>query len=225
MNEKSEHTKEKIFRRQNDAGKPPSENINKAISELRKTQPMLIEMCKKMYEADNRKMFGVDLLAVAAMNRTVENTEGFLTLVESKNMSSASALLRIQLDTCIRFHSIWLVDKPHDFANKFMAGEHIRKIKDKDGKKMTDGYLIDVLSKDYPWLRNVYNDLSGYVHFSGSHLFGAIHKTNTDTGEIVLGIGKNKYPESSWIEAVDCFTEAVAIFLYYLSSWIATKNG
>lgn len=206
--------------------KVSSSNLIEALAKLKKTEDTIWEVAKEMFEAGDRKIFPVDLLAIGGMKRTASNTEGFITLINAKNMTAARALLRIQLDTFIRFYSIWLVDKPHDFAQDVIDGNYIRRIKDRTGKKMTDQYLVKSLTSEYPWLPTVYDKLCGYVHFSEQHLFNSVQKTNEKERTLTFAIGKedNQYPEESWVETIDCFTNSVYIFIYYLDSWVATKN-
>ncbi len=203
-----------------------SKSLNDALTNLKKTEEELLQFGTDMLSADNGNIFPIDLIAIGAMKRTSSNTEGFILLVESKNMSSARSLLRVQIDTFMRFSSLWLVDSPHNLAVEIIDGKHIRNIKDKLGNKMTDRYLTETLSKNYPWISNVYNNLSGYIHFSSQHLFNAVNQINNDTKTISFGIGKEdkQYPESSWIETVDCFIESINILFFYLKSWIETKN-
>lgn len=204
-----------------------SENLHEAILKLRSTESQVMELGKSMLLADGGNMFPVDLLAIAAMKRTSGNTEGFIALVETKNMAAARSLLRIQIDTFIRFSAVWLVKKPHDFATDVIGGKHIRNIKDQSGNKMTDGYLVEILTPDYPWLRDVYKNLCGYVHFSGAHLFNAVQSLDDNERTMTFHIGKEdtQYPEWSWTEVVDCFTNAIYILFYYIDGWIQTKNG
>jgi hypothetical protein len=201
--------------------------LNDVILNLRKTEKKLLELGMNMLNADNGTLFPVDLIAIGAMKRTASNTEGFITLIETKNMISARALLRIQIDTFMRFSALWLVDSPHDLAKKIIDGKHIRNIKDKAGNKMTDGYLSNTFTEEYPWVRNVYRNLSGYVHFSSAHLFNAVENINHEMKTLNISIGKEdiQYPEWSWLELVDCFIDSVNIFFKYLNGWIVTKEA
>lgn len=204
-----------------------SASLNEAIIRLKSTETIIMKLGKELFSADGGNMFPVDLLAIAAMKRTIGNTEGFVTLVESNNMAAARSLLRIQIDTFVRFSATWLVEKPHDFATDVIGGEHIRNIKDKNGKKMTDHYLVDLLSAEYPWLKKVYENLCGYVHFSGAHLSNAVQKLDSSKRTLTLHIGKEdtQYPERSWIEAVDCFTNSIYILFFYIDGYVKTKNS
>ncbi|MGI2258929.1 hypothetical protein [Shewanella sp. GXUN23E] len=204
-----------------------SKNLEEAIIKLRSTESQIMDLGKAVFSADNGNMFPVDLLAIAAMKRTSGNTEGFITLIEAKNMAAARSLLRIQIDTFLRFSATWLVEKPHDFAADVIGGKQIRNLKDRNGKQMNDGYLVDVLSPEYPWLKDIYKNLCGYIHFSGSHLSNAVQSLNDNERTVTFHIGKEdiQYPEWSWTEAVDCFTNAISILFYYIDGWIQTKNG
>ncbi|MFA5214673.1 hypothetical protein [Sulfuricurvum sp.] len=206
--------------------KKAPKKLNDSLSDLKKTEIELLKVGMNMFSADGGNLFPIDLIAIGAMKRTTSNTEGFITLVEAQNMTAARSLLRVQLDTFMRFSAIWIVDSPQDFANEIISGKHIRNIKDRAGNKMTDRYLVDTLSKEYPWLKDVYDNLSGYIHFSAKHLFNAVEKVNNDTRTLSIKIGKEdlQYPEWSWVETVDCFTESVNIFFHYLNGWVATKN-
>lgn len=203
-----------------------SKSLNEAIAKLKATEKELLQLGELMLLADKGNLFPIDLIAVGAMKRTASNTEGFVGLIESQNMTCARSLLRVQLDTAMRFSAIWLVDVPHDFAREVIGGKHIRNLKDRAGNKMTDRYLAETLSNEYPWVKNVYDNLSGYIHFSAQHLFNAVEKVDDDTRTLSIIIGKEdqQYPEWSWIETVDCFTESVIIFFHYLKGWVATKN-
>jgi len=200
--------------------------LNDVIFTLKKTENKLLELGMNMLHANNGTLFPVDLIAVGAMKRTVSNTEGFITLIEAKNMISSRALLRIQIDTFMRFSALWLVDSPHDLAKQIIDGKHIRNIKDKTGNKMTDGYLSNKFTEVYPWVKDVYRNLSGYVHFSSAHLFDAVENINYEMKTLNINIGKEdlQYPEYSWIEVVECFIDSVNIFLQYINDWIILKE-
>lgn len=203
-----------------------SESLQEALLRLRNTEPQVMDLGKRLCAASGGDMFTMDLLAIAAMKRTCGNTEGFITLVEARNMAAARSLLRIQIDTFIRFSAAWLVDNPHDFATDVIEGKHIRNMRDKSSQKMTDSYLVDVLTPDYPWLKEVYRNLCGYVHFSGAHLSNAVSSIDDEGRTMTFNIGEedSQYPDWSWIETVDCFTKVVHIFLRYADGWILTKD-
>ena len=201
-------------------------SLEEVIVGLKNREKTLLNLAEKMFLADNGNMFRIDLFSIGAMKRTLSNLNGFLSLVEAKNMQSSRSLLRIQLDTFIRFHALTIVKDHNKFVDDILNDRHIRNMKDKDGNKMTDGYLVSLLTFKYPWLKDTYKNLSGYIHFSGKHLFSSIEDINDKKKALTFVIGEKdeQYPEESWIEIAQCFNESLDILLQYINSWIHVKS-
>jgi hypothetical protein len=95
-------------------------------------------------------------------------------------MVSTRSLLRTHLNTALRFSAAWLVENPHEFATLAISGRPINKLKDRAGKGLTDARLVEIRSRDWPWLPKVYENLCGYVHFSAPHLFDAVESVDEE---------------------------------------------
>ena len=106
----------------------------KGLSILDNKQP---DMWLRMLNAYQAKFYPVDILAMAALNRSAALCKGFQSLIEQKNFTCSASILRLQLDNALRFASVFLVSNPHDFASAVMNGKRIRDFKDKSGKFMT----------------------------------------------------------------------------------------
>jgi hypothetical protein len=171
-------------------------------------------------------MFALDILAFGAAKRAISATSALKQLIESWNMVTGRTLLRTHIDTSLRFSAAWLVDNPHDFAKKIIAGERLDKIKDRKGNQLRDAYLVECMAPSRPWLPEVYKQLSGFVHFSGAHVFASVASMD---GEGSLSFQMSEYdldyPEESWIELIDCFREATEILSNYLQGYIVTKRA
>jgi hypothetical protein len=139
---------------------------------------------------------------------------------------TARTLLRTHIDTALRFSAAWLVENPHVFAKKIIAGERINKIKDRKGNLLSDAYLVECMSASRPWLPEVYKQLSGFVHFSGSHVFASVASLD-DKGRVSFHLSEFDldYPEESWTELIDCFREATKILAEYLHGYAWTKRA
>lgn len=135
---------------------PHTPKIVALLTALKEDRKSLLKIGMAMTGGKNSPMFPLDLLAFGATKRCLSLTSAMQLLVESRNMVCSRALLRLQIDTALRFSAAWLVDKPHDFAARILAGERIDRLKDRDGKRLRDAYLIEVRSVDYPWLPAVY---------------------------------------------------------------------
>jgi hypothetical protein len=203
--------------------------VSDFLNELEKKNDTLYKLAQDMIRADEGKMYGVDQLAIAAINRTVSTIAGFKLLIKSSNMICARTILRIQIDTALRFYSAFIVKDPHKHSIAILSGKQIDKITDSDGQRMSDRYLVDKLSKDYPWLNDVYKRTSGYIHFSAEHM----HESVSSLGEekdfysikYRISTEDTKYPEESWLEVVECFNASLDIFIKYLEGWVYTKSN
>lgn len=186
----------------------------------------MLLMGKRLFGKPNAPMFGLDLLAYGAIKRNLSTTTAISQMVNSWNMVSARSLLRVHIDTALRFSAAWLVEQPHEFALKVIGGDRIDKFKDRGGSRLTDAHLVEFHSAEYPWLPKVYKSLSGYVHFSGSHVFDSVVRMGEEDMSISFEISATdyKFPEFSWIEILKCTREATTILAKYLDGYILTKN-
>ena len=171
-------------------------------------------------------VFPLDLLAFAAAKRHASTTSAFVSMVRSWNMVIARALLRVHIDTSLRFSAAWHVADPHKFATSVLKGEQINKIKTRTGQRLTDSHLVQLHLDERPWLPAVYERLSGYVHFSGAHIFDSIGCLSEKNQAVQFLISDKdfKFPELSWVEVIECFREATTILETFLQGWGATKK-
>jgi hypothetical protein len=177
-------------------------------------------------DGDGTPFFPLDLLAVGAVKRNLATGSAMRQVVRAWNMVCARTLLRTHIDTSLRFSAAWLVDNPHKFASDVLAGHRIDKMKDAKGELLRDSYLVKVRAVDRPWLPDVYGNLSGYVHFSGSHFHDSVQSLDDDTREFqfLVSARDDKFPESSWVEVLECFREATEMLAMLLRSYRLTKN-
>jgi hypothetical protein len=171
-------------------------------------------------------MFPLDFLAFAAVKRHTSTTSAFVAMVRAWNMVIARALLRMHIDTSLRFSAAWYVAEPHTFAAAVLRGTRIDKLKSRTGAHLTDSHLVQLHKDRHPWLPAVYEHLSGYVHFSGAHIADAISALGEEdrTIQFLVSNQDRKFPEFSWIEVLECFREATSILGTYLQGWGATKK-
>lgn len=204
-----------------------SESLEASLLSLGRLDRAHIELGKQMFEAFGGAMYGMDLLAAGALNRSKAHIAGFRALLEARNLICAGALLRLQLDTAMRFYAAFLVDQPHDFALAVLRGERVRNIEDRDGRKMTDAYLVQKLGEEFAWVPRVYERTSGYVHLSSIHLLSALGASEGALDERLLSIKisaeDKELPDTIYIEATDAFRAATDVFLRYVHGWVFTK--
>lgn len=179
-----------------------------------------------MGQAYGGALYPLDLLALAALNRSLALTSGFSAMIRARNFVCAAALLRLQLDTALRFAAAWMVSQPHDFAMSVIGGTSVRDLLDSDGKRMTDARLVSRLKEENPWIDDLYAQTSGYVHFSDKHLFNTVTSVGED-GAFTLkasSVDEAVQPHH-YLEAVVAFEECVDLFMRYLEGWTLTKDA
>lgn len=148
--------------------------IFESLDELnRKLNQSAFEIFKN--ETDRKLLSKPSHFVFSVVHRAIELNRGFKTLTKDNNWITAINLLRLQADNCMRLFALSLVQDRLDFYNRIQNGEHIRNIDDAEGKKMTDFYLTQKLDTLFPGFRLLYENTSGFIHFSSEHM-----KLNTD---------------------------------------------
>ena len=116
-----------------------------------------------------------DLLLIAALNRTVNISKAYTTLIRDNNFIAAAPLVRINIDTLIRLYASIISEFDRNiFASKVMSGEQIKKMKLRGTKKdLRDDTLYIELSKieGMEWVSEIYKAGSSFIHLEKSHIF------------------------------------------------------
>jgi hypothetical protein len=200
--------------------------VTESTNNLRKIAGEHQNMGAEIMRGASGAMYGLDILAIAVLNRSLCLLEGFCDLIEKRNFIAAAPLLRLQLDNLLRFHAAWLVNNPHDFSLEVLAGTHIRKMKDRDGNLMTDRYLVDKLSEQHPEMKSVYEHTSGYIHLSEKHIFNSLGKPEA-SGRFTMKVSSTDdfIKEADYLEALRAFFEITGILFSYMKGWSLTKDG
>jgi hypothetical protein len=203
-----------------------SQQVKSALAHLVAERKAVLRSGMDVIRAASGRMYQLDFLVLGAAKRYVSTGAAFQQMINSWNMICARTLLRMHIDTTLRFSAAWLVQDAHKFASEILGGEQINRLKDAKGERLTDAYLVQVRSADLPWLPEVYKNLSGYVHFSGSHIFDSIAELdeNERTAHFQISESDTKFPERSWFELIECFLETSSAFRAYLDGYAKTKS-
>jgi hypothetical protein len=186
-----------------------------------------LDLTEAIWGADGGRVFGVDLLMMAALQRSLGLIDGFCVMVERGNYICAVPLLRMQIDSAMRLYASLLVSNPDSVLIQLLNDRPLNRIKDRDGKSLTDAYLHAKLSKRVPWVSAVYGATSGFVHMSGRHLIFAVDSVGAADDRSYafrIGAGGRQWTESEMIEALDAFIEATRVVFEIGRDWLATKR-
>ena len=199
-------------------------NVQTLLSKLDADRETLLDFYKSGHAQTGGKLYAMDMLVLGVVKRTLSSNHAMQLMVRNWNLVAARTLLRTHIDTGLRLSAAWLVDNPDDFAKKVLDGTQINRLS--HGKeKMHDSYLISKLSDEHPWLKEVYDNLSGYVHFSNSHVTSSLLDIRED-GKFDFRISEYDfdYPELSWTEVLECFREITKMLILRLAAYSATKS-
>ncbi len=171
-------------------------------------------------------IYPLDFLAFAVLNRSLCLTSGFVTLIRANNLIAAAPLVRLQLDNALRFFALSLVDQPHDFVIEVLGGARIDKMKGRSGERLSDAYLVRVLSEHHPWISSVYKEASGFIHLSEKHIYNSLRIRDEEERQIRMKISDRDefVSEDVYLEVVDAFTRATKLALEIASTWADQRN-
>lgn len=124
----------------------------------------------------------VEVLMAIAIQRSRHLVEAYVKVIAEKNLTAASALIRMQLDSAMRVNAHSLVSDPNILLGAMQKDEQWGRLKSKDNKDLRDAYLKEKLAEKFNWVTGVYNQMSGYIHLSRPHLESATE------GEAFLGM-------------------------------------
>lgn len=201
-------------------------DLDRHVSQIEGLRDIHLSLLKKILLADGGKMFELDILASAVVKRSMSLCAGFSALVRSHNYTCAASLLRLQLDSCLRFFAAYIVEQPHEFASSVLKGVPVRKLKDRNGIPMTDRHLVDSLGAQYEWMPRVYEATSGFIHLSERHVFSVCQPGKTENSiSIRVSETDEEFPEELWIEMAIGFLACTNALFDYLKGWAFTKEN
>lgn len=203
-------------------------NYLNALKILLKSYEHRYLLMAKTSKAPGSSLFHLDYYFDGVYSRALSLLEGFVVLLESKNYMAASHLVRPYLDNFLRLFASHLVKNPNEFANEVMKGKRVEEFFDKENQKqaLKDWYLRNKASKLYPWISEVYNQTSGYIHFSAKHIYNSIVKVDVENGTVGSYLTKfdpEPVTDLNRIEAVLVMIEISNCILEYAYGWARTK--
>lgn len=170
--------------------------------QLARSQQAILDICQAHMQAVEPSGYS-DIYGLAIARRALALSAGYRALVLQANSIAALPIVRMQLDTALRLYAAFFVDDREIFCRQVFDGQQVNKIRARDGKLMTDAYLLSRVAERFEWITNVYKVTSGHVHFSGHHLL-EIFRRDDDSGfaRIVIsphdeGRSQNEFHEPS----------------------------
>lgn len=165
-----------------------------------------------------------DFFFCAATDRCMHLIDGFSNMLHERNLTCAGALLRLQLDNCMRTYAAFIAEDKDAVIDCVISGNRIDKQKSKDGNLLKDVYLKNELSKIDNGFSIVYDNTSGYIHFSDRAFYQTVK--SCDDNVIEWGVGTQLLEKFNplLIEAADAFNHFVKLHFHILSAVVESKE-
>jgi hypothetical protein len=196
------------------------EKIKSPIKELR----MLKEETKTLaVKIIGKNLLKEDLCICAMLDRSMHLTDGFIPMMEARNLTCVGALLRLQMDNCLRLFALFIAKDRNEVVDCIIDGGDFSKLKDKEEKQMRDGYLKNKLDSYDPCFSEIYRQASGFIHFSNKAFYQSVHPK--ENNEISFQVG-GKQPEKInpvLLECMDAYSHYI-ILLHRLMNIIAESK-
>ncbi len=159
------------------------ENINCYCEKLNSYKDIYVERANGLMQPkDNKKiLLTMDIVLLASMNRALKVISGFIEMLVINNYCCAMPLVRIQQDNVMRLYAFYLVKDANKLASQVINGDKLDNIKINDNGKqqrLTDSFLSMKVSKIQSGFRDLYQNLSGYVHLSEKHIQSTINEVD-----------------------------------------------
>jgi hypothetical protein len=172
--------------------------------------------------------FSIDLVVAAVMSRSYSLVDGFLNAFDSWNLIVAAPLLRMQLDSLTRLAYLASAPRSDEVADYVIKGGEFRKLTDSEGKALTDARLIRHAEATHPWVKEVYQATSGWVHFSPAHVVASWQvKDDEEGGKALFGaipIRAEQIPASALAEVLGAMIKATHEIFGYVEIWESRKG-
>lgn len=165
-----------------------------------------------------------DLYFGASVSRCINLIEGFVHMLQERNLTCAGILLRMQMDNCMRTYAAFIAQDKDAVISCIINGDRISKKKDVNGKPLTDGHLKDELTKMDSRFEQVYDQASGYVHLSDKAFYQTVASCDDNTIEFYVGPGLLEKHNPVLLEAADAFIHFVRLHFKMLKVVVESKQ-
>jgi hypothetical protein len=207
-----------------------NKNHTEYVKRIESIEKSIIASIKRMIQSDDA-LYLTDCLIIAVSSRTLKQSRGFRTLIESANYECAITALRSQVDTAMRFFGASLYQGSLEEYTRIFLNPKIKtsSLFAKDGKKMFDVYLIEQLDIIYPGIKDVYKYSCQYSHFTEMHFARAfqIYEHKNDNRHIKFEASISSLDtfvnESEYIDALNCFLSISEVMLNEINKFITSR--
>lgn len=165
-----------------------------------------------------------DLYLASSSEYVMRLIDGFVPVLESRNLICVAQLLRAQIGACLQTFALFAAENQDAFLECAFSGRRVDKMKDRSGKKMSDARLKELLGHYDPKVKEVYDSTSGFVHFSSIILSSMGVLKDNNGVEFNFGAKPNEGNNTALLECGLAFCRYVDLHLQILRKVIASDD-
>jgi hypothetical protein len=190
-------------------------DLSARLSNLVKLEKELVRKGAKIIQSGAASSV-MGWFVLGAAQRTLSQSRGFRSMIETRNFPSAAILLRTQIDTAMRINGLRYLDNPEGQLREVFEGKKIfrqllswQKTSKHKCILMRDNKLREWLQEDEPWIEKIYEEASDFVHLSFRPLFASIQHLDDNDRRVYFAITgeDNAKDEADYHEICDAFFE------------------
>lgn len=166
----------------------------------------------------------IDLFFCASLDRCLHLLDGFVVMLRERNLTCAGALLRLQMDNCMRTYAAFIAKDRNAVADCLIDGTPIKHLEDENGKKMADWYLKEELTKIDPKFSHVYEQASGYIHLSAKAFYQTVKEIDDKGFTVQVGHQLPEKRNEPLLEGACAFTYYVGLHYKMLNAVCESKK-
>ena len=164
-----------------------------------------------------------DLFFCASLDRCLHLMDGFVVMLRERNLTCSGALLRLQMDNCMRTYAAFIAEDRNAVTDCLIDGTPIKHLEDKNGKKMADWYLKEELTKIEPSFSRVYEQASGYIHLSSKAFYQTVKAIDDEMITVQVGHQLPEKRNEPLLEGASAFTHYVVLHYKMLNAVCESK--
>ena len=168
-------------------------------------------------------LFHEDLFYISCVDRCLNLIDGFIIMLNNRNLTCAGALLRLQMDNCLRCYASFIAQNKEAFFDCIINGNPIKQQSSIDGNKLTDGYLKVQISKIDKSFKKTYNQASGYIHLSEKAFYQTVVKCRDNHVQFQIGLPLPEKRNTVLLEAAEAYIHFVHL-LYTMLHGVANSK-
>ncbi len=169
-------------------------------------------------------LFKDDLFFCASLNRCINLIDGFILLLNTRNLTCAGVILRLQIDNCLRTYAAFIAEDRNKVIDCIINGKRIDKEKDTHGCKMTDGYLKKNLEQMDVSIAMIYDNASGYIHLSDKAFYETVISCDNNAIEFQVGRELPEKRNQILVEMLEAFIHFVKLYYKIIIAVVESKK-